>query len=265
MRKFIAAGICIFICIIVYTPAWACKGVPVIIYHEIVDSPQEKPLGGTVITLDKFREQMRYLFEHGFTTLSMRELVDYAQSKKEVPEKSVVITFDDGWRSQLNALAILEQYGMKASFWVITGEGYGDAYFSADDLKKIDSHPNWEVESHTVTHPWNPRSNLLTWLRGRPKGKTREDVRRELVDSKAMLERLLDRKITMLAWPCGWYNKTLVRMAQDAGYDVLLTIIEGPNCKGTDILKIRRFFINGNYSLDIFQGIVERGQAPFSG
>jgi len=250
-------------CTLVYPHAWACNGVPVIIYHEIVDSAREKPLGKTVITLAKFEEQMRYLAEHGFTTLSMRELADYMQGRKEVPEKSVVITFDDGWRSQLKAFAILEHYGMKASFYVITGEGYGDVYFSAEDLKKIDANPNWEVESHTMTHPWDPHSNLLTWLKGRPKGKTKEDVRRELVDSKARLEQLLGRKITMLAWPCGRYNKTLIRMAQDAGYDVLLTTFQRPNCKGADILKICRFFISGNYSLDVFKAIVEKGQIPF--
>lgn len=242
---------------------WASQGVPVLIYHEIVNNAEEKPLGETVVTLAQFEEQMRYLAEHGFTTISMQELMEFMQGKRDIPEKSVVITFDDGWRSQLNALPILEHYQFKASFWIITGNGYEDVYLNEGEIKKIDANPNWEVESHTVTHPWDIKNSLLTWLKGCPAGKNKEDVMRELVDSKAKLERILNRKITMLAWPCGWFNETLVHMAQDAGYEVLLTTISKMNYENTDILKICRFFVNGLYDIDDFKNIVEYGRLPF--
>ena len=240
----------------------ALDGVPVLMYHEFVQSPQDRALGETVMTYASFEEQMAYLAREGYTTLSMNELVEYLKGKREVPAKSVVLTFDDGWKSQLGALPTLEKYGMKASFWVITGDGYGDVYFNEEDLKRIDANPNWEVESHTVTHPWDPHSNLLTWLKGHPTGKSKKDVWYELIDSKAKLERILNRKITMLAWPCGWYNSTLIHMAQKAGYEILLTIIEKPNLRGGNVFKVRRFFINGLYNLDDFKSIVEQGRKP---
>ena len=253
----------IFIAVISFSPcAWAKQGVPVIIYHELVESPKEKALGETVITIDQFKNQMEYLAKEGFTTLSMEELVEFMKGQRQVPKKSIVITFDDGWRSQLKALPILERLNFKASFWIITGDGYGDIYINADELKRINANPNWEVESHTVTHPWNPKSSLLTWLKGRPKGKTKEDVWRELIDSKAKLEQILGHPVTMLAWPCGWYNRTLIHMAQDAGYTTLLTIIPKMNVKGGDILQIRRFFIDGRYSPYDFKMLVEKGNLP---
>lgn len=185
------------------------------------------------------------------------------QGKRDISEKSVVINFDDGWRSQLKALPILEQYQFKASFWIITGDGYEGVYLNEEEIRRIDANPNWEVESHTVTHPYDPKSSLLTWLNGCPAGKNKEDVWRELVDSKVKLEGILNRKITMLAWPCGWFNETLIHMAQDTGYEVLLTTILKMNYENTDILKVCRFFVNGLYDIDDFKTIVEFGRVPF--
>lgn len=254
----------IFLVFMVLSGPFGCSAqrVSVIIYHEIVDSPQEKPLGKAFITRVQFEEQMRYLYEQGFTTLSMQELVEFMQCRRNVPKKSVVINFDDGWSSQRKAFPILNQYNFKASFWIITGDGYGDVYFRPEEIKAIDAHPNWEVGSHTVTHPWNSGSNLMTWLNCYPAGRSREDVRRELADSKARLEQLLNHRVTMLAWPCGWYNRPLIQMAQENGYEILLTTIGKANVKGGNVLEIRRFFVDGCSSIDDFKSIVEYIRYP---
>ncbi len=259
----LTARLLALVALLCFHPAWAsAQGVCVLLYHDIVDSETSgRAPGLDVITLPKFKEQMDYLAAQGFTTLSMQELVDFMQGKTKVPGKSVVITFDDGWRSQLKILPILAQHHFKASFWIITGEGFGDSYMTDQELLKIDGNPDWQIGSHTKTHPWHVKDSLLTWLNGQPQGRSADDVRRELVDSKAKLEKLLHHPITMLAWPCGWYNQTLIKMAQEAGYTALLTTIPKPNYQGTDILQVRRFDINGLYTVEDLKRILAQSSA----
>src|SRR3989442_5099768 len=72
-------------------------GIPVLIYHEIVTDGRAP--GETVIHVDRFREQMKWLHEHAYTTLSLSELEDIVKQRRPIPDKAVVLTFDDGWRS----------------------------------------------------------------------------------------------------------------------------------------------------------------------
>lgn len=233
--------------------------VPVLMYHEIVTDG--KAPGETVISLERFEEQMRYLAENGYTTLSMDELIEFMKGKKEVPLKSVVLNFDDGWEEQLKAIPALKKHHFKASFWVITGEGFDDLYLDWPYIIAIDLDPNFEVGSHTVTHPWDPQSSLLTWLEGKPEGKSHADVWKELRTSKKILEKKLRRKVTKLAWPCGWYNDQLVNMAKETGYDALLTTIQKGNVKGDDVFRIKRFFVDGRCNLEDFRLILEKGES----
>ncbi len=246
------------------TPAFAdshsnpARSVLVLIYHEIVTENRDPGL--TVISLEKFKQQMQYLSDQGYTTLSMRELILFMKGNLIVPDKSIVLNFDDGWRNVLRAVPYLKKYGFKASFWVITGDGFGDSYLEWPDVEALDKDPDFEVESHTVTHPWDPQSNLLTWLEGRPSDKGMADVRREIFESKATLEKYLQRKVRYLAWPCGWYNEILVAIAKEAGYEALLTTKEEPNRPGDDIFHIKRIFVNGRCDQADFERMLGEGK-----
>ena len=228
--------------------------VTVLIYHEIVTDAREP--GETVIPLRKFKTQMQWLAEHGYQTLSMEELVGFLRGKRSVPEHSVVLTFDDGWKSVLRAVPILNRYGFKASFWIITGKGIGGSYMDWSDIEKLAKNPRFEIESHTVTHPWDPKDNLVTWLQGEVPGYGPADAWMELLESKQELEEHLGKRVRYLAWPCGWYTDELSRLAQEAGYEALLTAEAGPNSQGGDPLRIKRVFVDGACDLTTFEDSV---------
>jgi peptidoglycan/xylan/chitin deacetylase (PgdA/CDA1 family) len=236
----------------------AGAGIPVLIYHEIASDGRTP--GETVIALDRFEAQMRWLAEHGYRTLSMAELVAIVAGDAPMPARAVVLTFDDGWKNVLSAVPVLERYAMKASFWIITDKGIGDDYMAWSDVEALGRHPGFEVESHTMTHPWDPADNLVTWTEGKVPGRDTGSARVELVDSKRELERHLRRPVDYLAWPCGWYNDTLVRLAVEAGYRALLTAEAGLNAPHGDVLRIKRTFIDGSCGLDEFARTVVDGR-----
>lgn len=232
----------------------ATASVTVLIYHEIATDGTAP--GETVIPLEKFKAQMRWLSEHDYQTLSMDDLVAFLNGERAVAERSVVLTFDDGWKSVLRAVPILNLYGFKASFWIITGKGIGNSYIEWSDIAELAKNPNFEIGSHTVTHPWDPRDNLVTWMKGQVPGRSAADVWSELSESKRTLEERLGRRIRYLAWPCGWYTDEMVRLAQEAGYEALLTAEAGPCRPGGDSLRIKRVFVDGACNLAAFEDSV---------
>lgn len=231
-------------------PTQAGGKVPVLIYHQIVEGAE--PGSETSTSVQRFVEQMRYLHAAGYTTVSTRDLVNYMRGDIQLPEKSIVLTFDDGWKNVLNAIPVLDELQFKASFWIITELGIGWSYMEWSDVVALGANPNFEVYSHTATHPWNPESNLVTWVEGTDPRFGAADALRELVESKRLLEAKLGRPVPYLAWPVGWYNDQLVEMAKQAGYEALLTAEDGANGPGDDIHRIKRLFVDGACDLNAF-------------
>jgi len=67
----------------------------------------------------------------------------------------------------------------------------------------------------------------------------------------------LNRGVPYLAWPCGWYNDTLIQIAKEVGYKALLTIDVGGNTQGGDIFRIKRVVVNGACNMSVFENILQ--------
>jgi peptidoglycan/xylan/chitin deacetylase (PgdA/CDA1 family) len=236
-------------------------GLPILVYHQILN---DKPSGAvdysTSISFKDFESQMLYLHEQGYTTLSMDEVVGYLQGET-FPKKIVAIHFDDGWKSEKQAIPVLNRYGFKATFWIIAGAGHdnGSPHMDWDEILSIARNPNFDIYSHTMTHPWREGDILTDWTEGDNPGKV-EKAWWELTESKHLLEEKLGRPVPYLAWPRGLYNDTLIRLAENAGYKALLTIDDGINRLGNDLLHINRTMINGACDMNIFAQILKDGK-----
>jgi peptidoglycan/xylan/chitin deacetylase (PgdA/CDA1 family) len=224
-------------------------------YHQVTN---DKPIGDTVITPARFAEDMKYLHDAGYSTISVTELGDIMTNRAPAPTKAVVITFDDGWSSVLNAVPILNTYDMKATFNIISGV-VGGQYLTAEQVKALSLNPNFEIESHSVVHPWNPSSNLATWVNGMPAGKSKDDAINEVVNSKLMLEHLTGKPVKYIAWPSGYYNLALIEITKAFGYAGTMTIEQGLNSPGDDPYRIKRTFVDGLCSVTQFKQIVVSG------
>ena len=201
---------------------------------------------------------MRFLAEAEFHTLTLAELVGFLEGAP-VPERSIVISFDDGWKTQLRALPILKRYGFKAAFFIFPGGGIESAktrsrnYMTWDEVRAISDDPDFEVQAHSMTHPYRQSSNLVTWVNGSTPGRNGADAAFELIESKSILERRLDTSVDYFAWPGSWYNKTLIDMARRVGYRALFAAEGGVNRPDTDVNRVRRFIVDGACTLGVFK------------
>jgi len=243
-------GIVVCLLAIVNATYGHAEGVPVLIYHEVLNATEEP--GETKISLNKFEEQMKYLYDNHYTTISIDELVSFMKGGA-VPKKSILLTFDDGWKSGLNAVPVLEKNNFKAVFFIFPGKGIGQPYMEWNDVLTLAENPRFEICSHTLTHPWDRQSNLVSWIEGRTAGKDKRDVEYELKESKTQLEKRLSKRVKCLAWPVGWYNEALIEIAKNTGYDTLFTAEEGINTQGGDVLKIKRMFVDGACDMTTFE------------
>jgi peptidoglycan/xylan/chitin deacetylase (PgdA/CDA1 family) len=237
----------------------AQPSVPILLYHQIRTCPDGPADGPIAMSLERFEEQMRYLHEHGYTTLSTEQVVAFVRGGGVPSGKLVVIHFDDGWKSSLAAVPILDRYGYRATFWIIAGTGIGWPHMEWDEVLKLAAHPGFEIQSHTWSHPWKDGETLVDWMAGRTPGKGVAQARSELTDSRKLLEDKLRRPIVYLAWPRGLYNDGLIRLAQQAGYHALFTTDDGTNHRGDDPLRLRRTTIDGACDLHSFEQILADG------
>ena len=185
-------------------PVKRTNRVVVLMYHSI---NHEKKPNCLRVPSQKFAAEMKWLFDNGYHTLSLGELFDAATGSKTVPEKSVVLTFDDGYRDNYqSALPVLRQYHFKATVFMITAKinDTKNGYLTADELKEMDK-SGFAVECHTVSHP--DLSEL-----------SYKQQYRQLFDSRETLQKLLGHPVDFLAYPSGEYNSNTIAAAKKIGY-----------------------------------------------
>jgi peptidoglycan/xylan/chitin deacetylase (PgdA/CDA1 family) len=187
--------------------------VPILMYHQIKDltaSATQDDLAWTV-TPAALDAQLGYLSEKGYTTISLDQLMDGFSGKVGLPVKSIVITFDDGWKTQYTvALPLLKKYKQTATFYVVsTYMGYG-AYFDWDMTKALKD-AGMTIAGHTLDHSDLVKMNAT-------------ELDKQLRDSKAAIEKNLGITVNHFAYPFGSYNDAVVAAVKRAGYRTAATI-----------------------------------------
>jgi len=208
------------------------RGVQVLCYHSVSDNQSKK--GPIVIPNDKLREQLQTIKDNGYTTLTMSELNDYLFQDKPIPEKSVIITFDDGYRDNYtNALPILKEFNMKATFFIISSYINRDLYLTSDEIKEMSDY-GFDIESHTVSH------RALSTL-------SYDDQLKELKNSKETIENLTHKPVISIAYPEGKYNNDTKKAVVDAGYSMGFTIERGIANRNDNLAQLQRDCIDYTY------------------
>lgn len=211
-------------------------GIPVLYYHSIA---YEK---GNPIRMpkDQFEAEMKYIKDNGYTTITLDELYDYFQNSIMVPDKSIVLAFDDGYEDNYTtSFPILKKYGFKATIFVITSTIDKDpSYLTSEQMKEMEAY-GFKMESHTVTHR---DLDSLSY----------DEQYKELSESKAALEKLLKRPINYAAYPSGKNNAATVKAAKAAGYTLAFTTAGRWSDKSDGMLTLDRVYISTFYSMQIF-------------
>lgn len=213
------------------------SSVPVLMYHSI-DYEKGNELR---VPKEKFKEQMQYLKDNGYTTLTFDELYNFLINNKPIPEKSVVITFDDGYEDNYsNAYPILKEFGFNATIFVITNAIDNEkAFLTSAQLNEMDQN-GIDIESHTLAHD---ELNKL------PYDKQVETLR----GAKEFIEKKLNKEVKYIGYPFGKWNDDTIKALKETGYTMAFTTVGGWSNKSQGIYTLRRVYISANHDINEFK------------
>lgn len=177
---------------------------------------------------DDFDWQMKYLVDHGYHSISTDELYDFLAGKGTLPDRPVLITFDDGYvDNYTTAYPILKKYNLKATIFIVTGfVSKRNGYLTWDQLREMEKN-GITAQSHTVTHA--PLPELPD-----------ERIREELALSKRQAETELGHPIDFIAYPTGVHDLHIVGIAKEAGYKGGFTVKYGNVDRASNVYALER-------------------------
>lgn len=215
-------------------------GIPVLYYHSVLPDSEVTTRNEVTISPENLKTQLQLVKDLGYTTLTMSELNDYIINNKEIPKKSILITFDDGYADNyVHAFPILKELDMKATIFVISSGIDGGYYMSSDQLKDMVNY-GIDIESHTVNHV---HLDTLSY----------EEQLKELKDSKTTIEKVTNKEVLSIAFPFGDYNEDTLKAVTEAGYSIAFTTNRGLANRTDNKIALDRIYVSSEYSIDTFK------------
>ena len=217
--------------------------VPVLTYHDL--APAAK--GRMVMGAKGFEEQMRYLKANGFRVVTLKEYVEFVSLQRQLPQKSVLITFDDGYRSFLRyGYPVLKELGFSATLFIYTDYvAAGGNAFTWPELKKL-SDEGFFIQAHSKSHG--------DMVRARGEGAAEYDRRleAELVQPKALFQKHLGYAPDIIAYPYGRQDDIVAQRTKERGYVAAFTVRRQGSQSFVDPHRIHRIQIYPEMSMADF-------------
>ena len=221
----------------------------VLMYHMVSPHRPGAKFNKLRVPPERFEEQIKYLSESGWHFAHVSELAN------PLPEKTVVITFDDGYQDNLiYADKVLTKYGAKATLYLVverfdrdwstakkahhdSGELMREPKLTDAEVAEMLASQRWELGAHTLTHANLPTLND-------------DDRRREIIQGKRELEAQFQEEVVSFAYPFGIYDVTDITLAQEAGFKFAVTTIEGiDDLRHANPFELKRVKISGKERL----------------
>jgi peptidoglycan/xylan/chitin deacetylase (PgdA/CDA1 family) len=227
----------------------AADSVAILTYHALVDAEDGLEAWDPgarlyVFTLEEFARQLDHLADEGFTTISMADLAAWHAGDAALPERPIVISFDDGHASNATlATPALAQRYQQAIFFVTAGQVGWDGRVSWDQLRGMLA-AGMAVGSHTLTHRM-------------PSTLSSEELGHELAESRRVLAEQLAAPIGFVASPTGYDSRHFAKLAKETGYTAAVQGVIGRNRRSTDRFALRRFVLKRTHGHDLFCRLVD--------
>jgi peptidoglycan/xylan/chitin deacetylase (PgdA/CDA1 family) len=207
------------------------------------------------VKVEVFRKQMEYLAKN-YRPVSLQKAVEYLKSDKCLPENSVVISLDDGYKDNyFNAWPIFKQLNIPATVFLTAGyvgtdkilahdipdNPFYNYLLSWDEVRQM-SRNGIEFGSHTKNH-----ANL---------GMDGVDIKNEIEESKKLIEKELKKNVWAISYPFGLirdFNKEAKQIAMQAGYTCGCSAMNGANDANSDLFELRRIGIEASDNMFTFR------------
>ena len=207
--------------------------VPVLMYHVIATPPSSAQLPELYVDPKTFDRQMERLESDGFQGVSLNQVYDAWFKGGELPEKPVVVSFDDGYRGQyVYARPELRKLGWPGVLSAISGRiGQPNAELSDAMVSRM-INDGWELDSHTIRHL------DVTTLDA-------AQLREEIAGSRRDLQQRFHQPVNFFCYPAGRFDAQAIQAVRAAGYLGATTVEEGLASKG-EMYTLKRIRVDGS-------------------
>jgi peptidoglycan/xylan/chitin deacetylase (PgdA/CDA1 family) len=216
----------------------AKKEVPVLCYHNIKNFDASAGPMTKVYSVKPadFASQMKALSDAGYHTILPNQLREYLLHDAPLPEKPVMITFDDTRGEQFSiGAAEMDKYGFKGVFFVMTVSINRPNYLTTDQIKDLSDTGN-VIAAHTWDH------HMVTQYAG-------DDWNTQLVKPKKKLEDITRKPVDCFAYPFGLWNKEAITKVKESGYQMAF-ILSTKRDSIDPLYTVRRIIVSGTWSTE---------------
>lgn len=213
--------------------------VPILMYHYISAAPDSSDAIRVDLSVSPatFREHLQYLRAAGYETITLRDLVMALQTGAPLPEKPILLTFDDGYRdAYTEAFPALLDAGFVGTFFLLTQpvDAENPAYVTWDQV--IEMHAaGMEMQSHGYTHvDLRARSvDYLVW---------------QMLGSKEAIEKRTGETVRFFCYPSGRYDELAIQVLRSANYWAAVTTHQGADHSSDSLFELERLRVHGGYT-----------------
>jgi peptidoglycan/xylan/chitin deacetylase (PgdA/CDA1 family) len=220
--------------------------VPILTYHKFTKGRGDT----TTVTERTFEEQMKFLSAKGYRVITLDAFFDFLDLKRQIPLKSVVITVDDGWRSFYEiAYPILKKYGYPATLFVYTDFilANGKSQLDWDALREMNQN-GVDIQTHTKTHRYLDRR-----IGSETYKEYFDSIRKELVESAAIIRKNLHVNVRYVAYPFGETNHLVCALLDKLEYRGGLTVERAGASALSNRFRVNRSMIFGTFDIQDFE------------
>ena len=211
---------------------------PILMYHSV--TPEASKENRLQISVGLFRRQMQFLKTHHYNVVSPEALGEMIKKREKIPTKTVALTFDDGYRDNyIYAYPVLKKLGFPATIFIIVsevGRPMGDRV-SWDEIKEMRGSGLISIGSHTLEHP------CLVDI------KSEAELRRQIFESKKILEEKLGVPVNTFCYPAGRFNAHIEGLVVQAGYKSAFATGLGRWFSNQDVYLVKRVRISESDNL----------------
>jgi peptidoglycan/xylan/chitin deacetylase (PgdA/CDA1 family) len=221
---------------------WHSAGVvfaPILLYHHIFEG---QATNAYAISSAQFRDQINYLIENQYQTITATILFKAIAEGTELPQKPVVITFDDGNENvYLNAYPIMKEYGFIGVIFLIVNRLNAEGYLTTNQIKELIS-AGWEVGNHSMTHVDLVKNSDL--------------LRDEIGNSKHKLEDVFGIKVQTFAYPFGKATNVTKDWVKRIGYSAGMGLGISNRHSLDDLFFLSRREVNNQMTIKDFENLL---------
>ena len=220
------------------TPTWIFReagqlDVPILLYHHVEGDVSTSRY---YVSVPNFRAQMQALHDWGYTAIPVSLFLEALIKGAELPQKPIVITFDDGNRNIYdNAFPIMQEYDYPGVFYIVANRLYsGTNIAHVSELKEMIA-AGWEIGSHSYTHTDLTLDHSIAQY--------------EILQSKLAIEEALDIKVLTFAYPFGTVDPYLAQKVSDYGYRAGMGLGTSWTHTWSTLFYLNRIEVYGEYTI----------------